>query len=141
MATYTSTVFANQQPKAVHAGNQSQSGQIVWPIASSAGDVAFLCKLPKGATIVEVIEDHSTGSSTQVLDFGYIVNASATFSAFISGGAQAAVNRRNVLGIPVNISVSDDGAVPYAIFACKVASGTATTSLFVNFTITYRMDI
>src|SRR6185437_15016570 len=125
MATYTSTVFANQQPKAVHAGNQSQSGQIVWPAASSAGDVAFLCKLPNKATIVEIIEDHSTGSTTQVLDFGLVVNSSATYSCFISGGAQATVNRRNVVGIPIQVSTSDDGSVNYGILTAKVVSGTA----------------
>ena len=141
MATYTSTVFANQQPKAVHAGNQSVSGQIVWPAASSAGDVAFLCKIPNKATIVELREDHSTGATTQVLDFGFLVNSSATYSAFISGGAQATVNRINVVGLPITMSASDDGVVNYGILTAKIASGTATTSLFVNFTLTYRMDI
>lgn len=141
MATYTSTVFANQQPKAVHVGNQSVSGQFVWTAVSSIGDVCFLAKIPNRATIVELIEDHSTGSTAQGVSFGYVVNASATYSAFISAGAQAAVNRRSVVGLPTQISVSDDGVVNYAILTAKMDSGTGTTSLVVNFTLTYRMDI
>lgn len=142
MATYTSTTWANLQPKAVHAGNQSVSGQIIWGAASSTGDVAFLAKIPHGATIVDVIEDHSTGATAQGVKFGYVMGdgSSASYSAFIAAGAQATVNRRSVVGLPITISCSDDAPQRWANFTAKIASGTSTTSLIVNFTIIYRMD-
>jgi hypothetical protein len=145
MATYTSTLFAINQPKAVHAGNQSVSGQIAWTAASSIGDVAFLCKIPHGATIVDVIEDHTTGATATALKFGLATGhpnagGGASYSCFIAAGAQATVNRRSVLGLPVQVSVSDLDPNRYGIFTAKMASGTATTSLIVNFTVIYRMD-
>jgi hypothetical protein len=143
MATYTSTTFANNQPKGVHAGNMSISGQLAWGAASSVGDVGFLCKLPAGAMVVDVITDHTTGATAQGLSYGLASGGpagSATFSCFIASGAQATINRRTVLGGVSVVSLSANDPTGYGIFACKVDSGTATTSLFVNFTIIYRMD-
>jgi hypothetical protein len=41
---------------------------------------------------------------------------------------------------PVTISVSDLDPLRYAILQAKLESGSATTSLFVNFCLTYRFD-
>lgn len=144
MATYTSTTFANNQPKGVHVGNMSVSGQInLGATASSNGDVLFLAKLPAGAMVVDIIVDHTTGSTSQALDYGVASGGpagSASFSCFISALAQATKSRIAVMGVPAVISLSANDPNSYGIFAAKVASGTATTSLIVNFTITYRMD-
>lgn len=145
MATYTSTVFANLQPKAVHAGNQSVSGQFsMGGTASSAGDVIFLAKVPHGATIVDVIEDHTTGSTATGVSFGLATGGAAggggSISCFIAAGAIATVNRRSVVGLPITVSVSDLDPNRYGIFAASPATGTQTTSLIINFTIIYRMD-
>lgn len=144
MATYTSTVFANNQPKAVHAGVNSVSGSYsMGATASSNGDIIFLAKIPNGAKFVLIEEDHSTGATAQALSFGYASGGpggSATFSAFIASGAQATLNRKNVAGIPADCSLSANDPNSYGILAAKVESGTATTSLIVNFVFNYRLD-
>jgi hypothetical protein len=144
VTTYTSTTFANSAMKAVHVANQSVSGQFVWGATSTVGDVAFLCKVPHGATVVDIIVDHSTGASTQALSYGLARGAAAggggNLSCFIASGAQGSVLRKTVVGLPVTVSVSDTDPLRYGEFACKVESGTTTTSLFVNFTIIYRSD-
>lgn len=144
MATYTSTTFANNQPKAVHAGNQSVSGSFTFPVASSAGDVVFLCKIPHGATIVDLIEDHTTGATATGVSFGLASGGpagSATLSCFIAAGAIATVNRMSALGgRNLVVSCSDSDPNRYGILSASPASGTQTTSLIINWTLIYRMD-
>lgn len=144
-ATYTSTVWANQQPKGVHTGEMSTSGQIVWTATSTVGDVAFLCKVPHGAFITELVEDHTTGASTQVLKFGFDRGVAAggggNRSCLIASGAQATVNRRSVNGFTgLQISVSDADPNRWVTLTAQVVSGTTTTSLFVNFILNFRAD-
>ena len=144
MATYTSTVFANQQPKAVHVGVNSVSGSInLGATASSTGDIIFLAKIPNGAKYVAFTEDHTTGAATQAISFGYASGGpagSATYSLFVASGAQATINRRTVLGLPADCSLSANDPNSYGILAAKIESGTATTSLIINFVYSYRMD-
>lgn len=145
MATYTASMFANT-PKAIHIGNNSISGQYAYgATASSNGDIIFLAKVPHGATVVGIEEDHSTGASTQALSFGFARGAAAgggaNFSCLIASGAQATVNRGNVLGLPVTVSVSDTDPKRYAELCAKVESGSATTSLVINLrALVYRTD-
>lgn len=144
MATYTSTVFSSQ-PKQFHVGVEAVSGQInLAAQASSNGDVLFLCKIPHGAVIVSFDSDHTTGATTQVLDFGFATGGTdgggASFSALVSGGAQATFNRRNVRGLTPRVSVSDNDTNRWAALAAKVVSGSATTSLIVSWNVTYRND-
>jgi hypothetical protein len=149
MATFTSTTFANQQPKGLHVGNMSTSGQIVLPFtgtAPSAGDVGFLCKIPHGAVVIDFLEDH-TCADTIGIDFGFATGApgasgSASFSNLISGGAKSTLNRRAVVntGGGVTISVSDADPNRYGILACKVASGSLTASVTINWTVWFRND-
>lgn len=142
-ATYTCTTWTNS-PKAVEIGNSSVSGQLVWTATSTVGDIGFLARIPHGATIVDIIENHSTGASSQALSFGLgsgaVAGGGANASCFIASGAQATVNRTTVLGLPVTVSVSDLDTNRWATLLCKVESGTTTTSLVVNFTIVYRTD-
>ena len=143
VATYTSTTFANNQPKGIHVGNQSVSGQLIWGATSTIGDVGFLCKLPNGAMVVDIIVDHTTGATTQALSYGLASGGpagSATYSCFIASLAQATKSRITVMGVPAVVSISANDPTGYGIFACKVESGTTTTSLIVNFTIIYRID-
>jgi len=104
MVTYTASLFANT-PKAVHAGTNAivvnySSGAVT----SSSGDIIYLAKIPHGARVVEVIEDHSTNATGHALDIGFATGGTAgggaSFSALITAGAQATKNRLNVLGIP-----------------------------------------
>ena len=142
-ATYTSTVFLNNQPKAVHAGVNSVSGSVMATAASTVGDVFFLAKIPHGAKFVDMQVDHTTGATTQALSYGLAVGGpggTATYSCFIASGAQATILRKTVLGVPADVSVSDGATDRYGILSAKVESGTPTTSLIVNFIFSYRMD-
>lgn len=145
MATYTSTVFS-AQPKQVEKGVNVVQGQIMMPSATSVGDVAFLCKVPHGAQIIDFIEDHSiTGSTALAVKFGLATGAvsggGASYSCFIAAGAVATVNRRSIAGFPAIVSVSDNSAARYGILSGKVASGSMSVSLVINFTLTYRCDL
>lgn len=145
MATYTSTTFANYPAKSVHVGQMSVSGQYSYGAqASSAGDVIFLCKLPTGAVVTEVQENHTTGATAQGVSIGLATGGAAgggaSFSAYIASGAQATINRINVLGPTFATSVSDLDPNRYAVLAAKVESGSATTSLQINWTVNYRVD-
>jgi hypothetical protein len=145
MATYTSTTFANNQPKHAHIGVISVSGQVnLGASASSNGDVIFLAKIPHGANYVSIEADHTTGATSQALSYGLASGGpagSATFSCFIASGAQGStILRKNVVGVPAQVSCSDNDPNRYGILAAKVESGTATTSLIINFIFNYRMD-
>jgi hypothetical protein len=143
MATYTCTTF-NAPAKVNHTGVQSVSGSVAATAASSVGDVFFLAKIPHGAKFVSIEADHTTGATAQGLSYGLATGGTsgggASFSAFIASGAQATALRKNVLGVPADVSVSDSSVVRYGILAAKVESGSNTTSLIVNFVFNYRLD-
>lgn len=148
-ATYTSTVFDNT-PKFSHIGDVTVTGQVAWTATSTVGDIGFLAKIPTGAKIVDFAEYHTTGASSQALSFGFdrgiAAGGAGNQSCLFSAGAQATMNRMsfasspNPGNAPITISLSDLDPVRYAILTAKVESGTTTTSLFVNFTLTYRFD-
>lgn len=145
--TYTSTVFTNNQPKMVHVGNVTVSGQYNGS-ANSAGDIIFLAKIPHGAKIVEFAVDHSSGETTFGMDYGMasggsIAGGGVDISQFATALAKATIIRSNIqaaTGATNVVSVSDNSSVRYGIFGCKVGTASATTSWIVNFSITYRCD-
>lgn len=144
VATYTCSAFLFQ-PKQVHVGVNPMSASLMWTATSTVGDVAFLCKVPHGAIITDFSERHSTGATATALDFGFSKGVAAggggNASILISGGAQATRNTWTMAGGPIRISVSDLDPVRYAILIAKVASGSTTTSLFLeNFSLSYRCD-
>ena len=148
-ATYTSTVFDNS-PKFTHLGDVTVTGQVAWSATSTVGDIGFLAKIPHGAKIVDFAEYHTTGATAQALSFGFdrgiAAGGAGNASCLMASGAQATMNRLsfatspNTGNAPVSISLSDLDPVRYAILTAKIESGTTTTSLFVNFTLTYRFD-
>lgn len=143
VATYTSTTFINNQPINVHNANVSISGQLAWTAAHTVADVGFLCKIPHGAVIVDFVEDHTTGATSCGISFGLAKGGpggSATFSCFIAEGQQAVMNRRSVMGSQsVVVSCSADDPDRWGILAAKTVNGTTTTSLIINWSVTYRM--
>lgn len=152
-ATYTASTFKNNVAKVLPAGDMSVQGSLMWGATSTVGDVAFLCKIPHGAEIVDLWEYHTTGAATQVLKFGLSKGVAAggggALSCFVSGGAQATMNRFTYANwkaaspgnaMPMTVSVSDTDTVRYSTLHAQIASGTTTTSLKVYFSITYRMD-
>lgn len=145
MATYTCTTF-NNVPKAPHTGVQNISGVIsLGATASSAGDVIFLAKLPNGAVPVDLLEYHTTGATAQALSFGLAKGHSngggASLSCYLASGAQATSNRLSLAGAPLSVvSLSATEPLTYGILAAKVESGSATTSLQLNWSFSYRVD-
>jgi hypothetical protein len=144
MATYSCSVMTGQ-PRRVHAAANQVHGQLsLGAVASSAGDILFLAKIPNGAVITNVQTDHSTGATAQALSYGLANGGTAggvsTLSAFIASGAQASNLVAAAGTLPYTVSLSDNDTLGYGIFAAKVESGTATTSLVVNFRLTYHVD-
>lgn len=145
MATYTSTVFANQNAKGEHVGVQVVRGQFnTGATASSAGDIVFLAKIPHGAQIVDLVADHTSGSTALGISYGLASGGpagSATFSCYVASGAQATKLRLSVLGLPAIISCSDNDPNRYGILSAKlVEAGTGTTSTIINFILTFTND-
>ncbi len=144
MATYSCSVMTNQ-PRRVHVARNDVHGQLnLGATAWSAGDILHLCKIPNGAVITAVACDHSTGATATGVSYGLANGGTAggvsTLSAFIASGAQA-TNLVAVAGsLPYTVSLSDNDTVGWGIFAAKVESGTATTSLIVNFRLSYHVD-
>tara|TARA_R110000868_G_scaffold130127_2_gene339706 strand:- start:530 stop:988 length:459 start_codon:yes stop_codon:yes gene_type:complete len=148
-ATYTSSVFANNGPKQTHVGNVTVQGQYnAGSAVTSLGDVIFLAKIPHGAKIVDVTVDHSANETACGVDYGLAKGGAdqgaASLSVFISALAKSTISRiavpRPPGSGPVTVSVSDSDPVRYGIFGCKPVSGSASTSLMINFSITYRTD-
>lgn len=156
MATsiYTSNTYKNAMPKAnPTSGVLSVEGFVMWGATSTVGDVAYLCKVPHGAEIVDFWEYHSSGASTQVLNFGLskgvVAGGGSGVSCLVASGAQATMNRFSFANwkaatpgnlAPLTVSVTDLDTVKYAILQGTLASGTTTTSVKVFFSLQYRMD-
>lgn len=139
MTTLTMTAAAfNKTPRAVHAGVNSITANINTGATSASGATCiFFAKVPKGATILDVIETHTTGAATCPVDIGY----DATTSAFITAGAQNSVLRSNVpANIPLSIPVAGTTVTSYVKIIGTYTPGTATASLIANLTVLYTMD-
>lgn len=143
--TFTSTTFANTQPKGPHIGNISQGGIVLTGSTKPAvGDIIFLAKIPHGAIIYDMVEDH-TCADTLGISFGLATGGpggQATLSAFVASGAKATLNRRSVLNWSGGYTVSCSDLDPnrYGIFACVIESGSMTATATINWTVMYRMD-
>jgi len=151
MALSTSTNYNLGNIKAVHIGNMSVSGSAVVPataIAPSVGDIVLLAKIPHGAVVVDFFEDH-TCADTAGLDFGFntgiVAGGTGNLSALIAAGAKSTFNRRNVVtagngGQGITISLSDLDPNRFAQLTAKVASGSLTSQVTINWTCIYRLD-
>ncbi len=151
MATFTSSVFKSNTAKLDVIGDQSVSGQLLFPAATSAGDIGFLAKVPHGAKIVDFYEFHNRVIiSSLAMSFGFNTGIAAggggNLSCLIASGDGANTNRMSLAASPaggkgpVQVSLSDLAPVRYAALTALVESATGTTSIYVNFCLTYRLD-
>lgn len=144
VATYTSSVYANGQPKFTQIGNVTVSGKGQWTAAGTVGDILFLAKIPNGARIVDFSEYHSNGQTAAAISFGFdrgIADGGAgNASCLIASGAVATRNNWTMANGPLQISLSDLDPVKYAILQAKAESGTFTISASVYFSLTCRFD-
>ncbi len=145
MATYSSSVMTNQ-PRRVHAGVNGVWGtfQMAGTTPTSAGDIIFLAKIPTGARIIGVACDHSSGSTALGVSYGLATGTTtgggASYSAFVASGAQATNLVALAGSLPFTVSVSDNDPNKYGIFSAKIESGTMTSSVVMNFRVTYEVD-
>ena len=146
VATYTCTVYANAQPKAVHAGNVSVSGKLVH--SGTVGDILFLAKVPHGADIIDFAEYHSNGQTAAAYSFGFdrgiAAGGAGNASCIAASQAVATMNRLTLAASPtgqaLRISLSDLDPVRYAALQAKAESGTFTISVSLGWVLTYRVD-
>jgi hypothetical protein len=137
MATLTSTLYA-KDARAIHAGVISVSGSYNASAALEASaQTIFLCKIPNKASILDIIEHHTTGATSCPVDFGI----DGTLSAFMSQQTQGTVARASVgANLPYTVSLSDDATANYATLKATPTLASSTTSFKLNFTVLYTMD-
>ena len=138
MATLTATAFS-REPRMIESGVISRTIQYnsgATEISASATTV-FLCKIPHGATILDIQTHHTAGADTCPADYGI----DATLSAFISQATKAAVTRAAVLAnIPYQVSLADTDVTRYGVLKVTFTPGTATASVKCFTTVYYTMD-
>lgn len=164
MATYIAPSYTLGAVKQVHVGNQSQSGQYNSGSQTvTSADIIQIAKIPHGAYLLYLTADHSTGATQMALKWGLQRQAGATAGTLLTGNTsmivatanQAAKYRESVLGagtvggflgggqgigLPALVSVTDADPLRYASLVVVSAGTTPTTSLIVNWVVTYRMD-
>lgn len=153
MATFTSSVFKSNNSKFLAVGDTSVSGQLLLTASTSAGDIGFLAKVPNGAKIVDFYEYHtaaSTAGSGLAISFGFdsgiAAGGGANYSCLLASAAGATMNRLSLSASAATgngqqrISLSDLSITKHAVLVAKIESATGTTSVFVNFCLTYRFD-
>lgn len=137
MATLTSTAAASGVPiKANHVGVQAAS------VSYNSGATAFsasattvlLVKVPHGARVVGILQNHSTGAATSPMDIGVDSSLSKFATALTQGAASIAM-----ANLPYDVSVSDDATSRFKYIKGTVTVGTTTASLIVNMTVLYHM--
>lgn len=121
-------------------------------VFSATQGVVLLCKIPHGATVLEIKEYHSTGAASCPAAFGYALpaGASATLSVFATAFSQAGVDGANPknkasttkygVGLPYKISLSDDVMPRFVYLTGAYAPASATASLVVQGYVAYTMD-
>lgn len=144
VATYTSTVYLNNQAVSTVTGNTSRSGRMQWTAAGTVGDILFMQKVPHGARIVDFAEYHTSGQTAAAISFGFdrgiAAGGAGNASVLLASGAIATTNRMTLANMPIQISLSDNDPVRYAVLIGKAESGTFTITVSVNWSLTYRMD-
>jgi hypothetical protein len=113
-------------------------------VTASGATLIQLCKIPVGATIVDVNILATSGAATNPADVGITgtgvyqggAATAGTASTFISAGTGGAVARATK-GIPWKVEASDDATARFATLTATVTPGTATVSLQINGTVSY----
>ena len=143
MATITATGSFPNQPKTPIIGLVERFQTYVTSASLSAGDVIRFdnLKLPQGAQVTEVRLLGKSVDGTGIFQIGTnysgqgVVFGSATMSATQAMKSQ-------VLGLPYNVSVSDDFQPRYVTMTLTVDGATAslTASLSMTLFVRYTMD-
>jgi hypothetical protein len=137
-------------PKQIEVGVVNKTFTHAGTASAAAGDIVLGCKIPTGATVLDMLcrvghkaDTQATahffvakvgdGSATTVVEFGTQV-LSATGGTVLFRPTTAS------LFAPTKISLSDDAAVQYAMLKVSIQAGTTTTSFSLAGVVLYTMD-
>ena len=144
MTEYTASTYMNPAKRAHSGVNAIAISYNFGATAASAGDVVLLAKLPHGARVLDIKEDHSCGAATTAVSIGLKTGGpagAATVSCYLASGIASTVNRMAIQGIPPLVSVSDASGQRFGILQAQVTTiGTTTVSLVINCTVFYICD-
>lgn len=136
----SSAMVATVQPKSEIQGVISKtvtynSGSTI--ISDSATTIEMM-KIPHGATVLDVIWDHTHGAATCPADVGISSGNLSTFATAIAKGAVAHATKPG--GVPYTVSKSDDAINQFDIINITPTPTSASTSFITNMTVLYTMD-
>lgn len=103
---------------------------------SASATTILMCKIPHGATILDVYGKVSSGAATCPFKIGIQGN----LSAFATGGTLGGALLRATKGVPYDVSVSGDTATQYMYVNMTVTPGTLTTEVEPTLTVIYTND-
>lgn len=146
-ATQSTTLMARPARSLVSGAVTETWSYNTGAVTASGATLIQLCKVPVGATIVDINALATSGAATNPMDLGIsgtgVYQGSAatagTASTFASAGTGGAVVRATK-GLPWKVEASDDATVRFATVTATVTPGTATVSLQINGTVTYVMS-
>ena len=138
MATATQTATSMSRPaRSLPSGVISKTISFNSGTTSVSGaSVIEMCNIPNKATILDIVQYHTTGAASCPVDIGMKGDTASTFA---SAATQAAVSRATQ-GIPYRVSKSDDAANQFDTLTVTATPGTATASFKIDLTVLYTMD-
>lgn len=109
-------------------------------VSLSGSGLAVLCRIPVGATIVDFREYHSNAETALTINFGVRdVGGSLTVSAILSAGLISTVNQGGAT-LPYAVGDASTGTSnQYKFLVAVPSAGTTTTSMKINYTLTYTV--
>jgi hypothetical protein len=142
LSTLTSSLaVAGVQPRAVHAGVNVQTVQLVGS-SRTLSDIIKLMKIPNGATVIDVYGMADTGEGQIVFKLGTNSSETAFGTHTISATANPAsfAPFRDDAVKPYKVSLSDDAVPQHEYLEATVSSGSWTTSFTIVCTVLYTME-
>lgn len=152
MATLTAAAAQpGVQPKGYQTGVQCEVFSSSAMASLAASDVVLCCKIPHGATVLDMAArvGHRADTQATVNFFVAKINEGSGTALFSFGQQVLSATGGTVLFRPTTasafipgtkISLSDDAAVQYALLKISVTAGTTTTSLSFGGYVEFTMD-
>ena len=136
MATATQTSTAMSRPARDGVGLLQKTVSFnSGAVSMSGASVIELCKIPFGATIIDIQGITSTGAASCPIDIGI----GSGVSDFVSQATQG-TRWQATKGLPYRVTGSDDAVNKYLILKGTTTAGTSTASVKVDVTVFYTMD-
>lgn len=149
MPTITATLARAQSiPRSVSAGMQAVSDRYstgATVLSASGSGMIWLAKIPDGATIHGIREYHTAGATALALNMGLRNgrSASSNITQILSDATKGALNQGVPESFPISVSCDAAANESFKYLVCTIYSDegpSPTTSLQINYTLTYSMD-